>query len=93
MPPPRQVAALAVGVSDPAALARRMPSGSIGAPLDPVGLVLVIDPDGPGSPAHVRAALCDRRAVFGPSVAWEDASESVRRVLLACPIHENRAQW
>jgi hypothetical protein len=87
VPPPRQVAALAVGVSDPARLARRMPSGSIGATLDPVGLVLVIDPDGPGRPAQVRAALRGRPAVLGPSVAWEDASESVRRALLAWPIH------
>jgi PucR C-terminal helix-turn-helix domain len=87
VPPPRQVAALAVGVSDPAQLARRMPSGSIGAALDPVGLVLLIDPDGPGRPAQVRAALRGRRAVLGPSVVWEDASESVRRALLAWPVH------
>jgi len=87
MPAPRQVAALAVGVSDPAQLARRMPSGSIGAALDPVGLVLIIDPEGPGRPAQVRVALRDRPAVLGPTVAWEDARGSVRLALLAWPVH------
>ncbi|HEY2440122.1 MAG TPA: helix-turn-helix domain-containing protein [Solirubrobacteraceae bacterium] len=86
-PPPRQVAALAVRVSDPAQLARRMPSGSIGAALDPVGLVLISDPEGPGRPARVCAALRDRPAVLGPTVAWEDASVSVQRALLAWPVH------
>jgi hypothetical protein len=86
-PPPRQVAALAVGVSDPAQLARRMPSGSIGAALDPAGLVLVSDPEGPGRPARLRGALRGRPAVLGPTVAWEDASVSVQRALLGWPVH------
>jgi hypothetical protein len=86
-PPPRQVAALAVGVSDPAQLARAMPSGSIGAALDSVGLVLIPDPEGPGRLAQVRAAVRDRHAVLGPAVAWEEASASVRRALLAWPVH------
>ena len=86
-PPPSQVAALAVGSSDPDQLARRMPSGSIGAALDPVGLVLIPDPEGPGRPVHVRAALRDQPAVLGPTVAWEDASESARRALLGWPVH------
>jgi hypothetical protein len=87
-PPPRQVAALAVRVSDPAQLARRMPSGSIGAALDPVGLVLISDPEGPGRPARVCAAVRDRPAVLGPTVPWEDASVSVQRALLAWPVHD-----
>ena len=87
VPIPRQVAALAVGVSDPAHLARRMPSGSIGAALDPVGVVLITDPDGPGRSGRVRAALRDRRAVLGPTVAWEDAGMSVRQALLGWPVH------
>ena len=86
-PPPSQVAALAVGSSDPGQLARRMPSGSIGAALDPVGLVLIPDPDGPGRPAWVRAALRDRPAVLGPTVAWEDASVSAQRALLGWSVH------
>jgi PucR C-terminal helix-turn-helix domain len=86
-PPPSHVAALAVGVSDPAQLARRMPSGSIGAALDPVGVVLIPDPDGPGRPARVGAALRDRPAVLGPTVAWEDASASVQRALLGWAVH------
>ena len=86
-PPPSQVAALAVGSSDPGQLARRMPSGSIGAALDPVGLVLIPDPEGPGRPARVRAALRDRPAVLGPTVAWEDASVSAQRALLGWSVH------
>jgi hypothetical protein len=86
-PPPRQVAALAVGVSDPAQLARRMPSGSIGAALDPVGLVLISDPDGPGRSEWLRGALRGRPAVLGPTVVWEDASVSVQRALLGWPVH------
>jgi PucR C-terminal helix-turn-helix domain len=86
-PPPLQVAALAVGSGDPDQLARRMPSGSIGAALDPVGLVLIPDPEGPGRPAQVRAALRDRPAVLGPTVAWEDASESAQRALLGWSVH------
>ncbi len=87
VPIPRRVAALAVGVSDPAHLARRMPSGSIGAALDPVGVVLITDPEGPGLSGRVRAALRHRRAVLGPTVAWDDAGTSVRRALLAWPVH------
>jgi DNA-binding PucR family transcriptional regulator len=64
-----------------------MPSGSIGAALDPVGLVLIPDPEGPGRPARVRAALRDRRAVLGPTVAWEDASVSAQRALLGWSVH------
>ncbi len=86
-PPPRHVAALAVSGSDPAALARRLPTGSIGAALDPVGLVLIGDPDGPGRAGRVRAALRDRPAVLGPTVAWPEASVSVQRALLAWPVH------
>ena len=86
-PPPRRVAGIAVGVEDPAGLARRMPSGSIGAALEPVGVVLVPDPDGPGRAAQVRKALRDRRAVLGPTVAWEEARASVRRALLGWPVH------
>ncbi len=86
-PPPRLVAALVVDVSDPAQLARRLPSGSIGAALGPVGVVLIPDPDGPRRQALTRSALRDRRAVIGPAVAWEQASRSVRRALLAWPLH------
>jgi hypothetical protein len=87
LPFPRQVAALAVEVGDPTQLARRMPSGSIGAAVASVGLVLIIDPEGPGRPAQLRAAVRDRPAVLGPTVVWEDAHTSVRRVLLAWPVH------
>ena len=86
-PPPRHVAALAVGVSDPAQLARGLPSGSIGAALGPVGLVLVADPEGPGRLAQLRGALRERRAVLGPAVVWERGWVSVRRVMLAWPLH------
>jgi hypothetical protein len=60
--PPSQVAALAVGSTDPAQLARRMPSGSIGAALDPVGLVLIPDPEGRvAGPGCARLCVVDQR--------------------------------
>ncbi|MGO9973159.1 MAG: PucR family transcriptional regulator [Solirubrobacteraceae bacterium] len=86
-PQPRHVAALAVEASDPAQLARRLPSGSIGATLSATSLVLIPDPEGPGQPAQTRSVLGDRRAVLGPTVPWEHAWASVRRVLLAWPLH------
>ena len=86
-PAPRHVAALAVDASDPAQLARRLPSGSIGTVIGAAGVILIADPDGPGRPGQMRAVLRDRPAVLGPTVPWARARDSVRRVLLAWPLH------
>lgn len=84
---PEQLAAVAVGDDDPVALARRLPVGTIGAALEPVGVLLVPDPDGPGRPDRLAAGLGRARAVVGPTVGWADAHRSVSRVLAAWPLH------
>lgn len=86
-PLPASLAALAVGEADPVVLARRMPPGSIGAGLDPVAVVLVPDPDGPGRHAQLAAVLRSRPAVLGPTVPWQHAARSVARAVTAWPIH------
>lgn len=86
-PLPRSLAALAVGRDDAVSTARHMPQGSLGAALDPVGVVLVPDPDGPGRSAEIAAALSDRRAVLGPTVPWQEAQRSITRATAAWPLH------
>jgi hypothetical protein len=83
---PARLAALAVG-GDPVSLARRMPVGTIGAALSPVGILLVPDPAGPGQLAQVQAALARRRAVLGPAVPWAEAHRSAARASAAWPLH------
>jgi hypothetical protein len=81
------VGALAVGHADPVALARRMPAPAIGAALQTAGLLLVGDPDGPGRPELIRAALRGRRAVLGPTVPGSGVRASVERALAGWPLH------
>jgi hypothetical protein len=85
--PPATLAALAVGGADAVALARRLPTGTIGAALEPVALLLVPDPDGPGRTAEVVAGLRRTRGVIGPTVAWEKARLSAARATAAWPLH------
>ncbi len=86
-PLPETLAAVAVGDADPVQLARRMPLGTVGAALEPVGVLLVPDPDGPGRPALVAAGLGRHRAVLGPTVPWSQASRSVARAVSAWRLH------
>lgn len=83
--PPR-LAALVVG-DDAVLVARRMPVGAIGAMLDPVGVVLVPDPDGPGRFDGIAGGLRGRRAVLGPSVPWAQADRSIARARAAWSLH------
>jgi hypothetical protein len=85
--PPTTLAALAVGGTDAVALARRMPTGTIGAALEPVALLLVPDPDGPGRAAEVAAGLRRARGVIGPTVPWAEAYVSAARATAAWPLH------
>ncbi|WP_354700424.1 helix-turn-helix domain-containing protein [Paraconexibacter sp. AEG42_29] len=84
---PASVAVLAVGDADPAVIGRRMPSGSIGAALRPVAVLLVPDPGAPGRRAQVRRALRDRRGVLGPGGPWTAAHVSYTRAVSAWPLH------
>jgi hypothetical protein len=84
---PATLAALAVGDADAVALARRMPSGTIGAALEPVALLIVPDPDGPGRAAEVAAGLRRGRGVIGPTVPWVETYVSAARATAAWPLH------
>jgi hypothetical protein len=84
---PAHVAAVAVGEADAVGLARRAPVGTIGAALEPTGVLLVPDPDGPGQSGRLLTALGRTRAVVGPPVPWAEAHRSVARVLMAWPLH------
>jgi hypothetical protein len=84
---PATLAALAVGDADAVALARRMPTGTIGAALEPVALLLVPDPDGPGRAAEIAAGLRRARGVIGPTVPCLEAYVSAARATAAWPLH------
>ena len=76
----------ALVVQDAVAVAARLP-GAIGADLDPIGLVLVPDPERSGWLDRLRAGLAGRRAVVGPAVPMAQAHRSVARAQAAWPLH------
>ncbi len=83
---PRELAVVAVGGDDPAALGRRLDpdvlSGSDGS-----GPWLVLpDPDAPGRRAAVDRALTGEPAAIGPTVALADAHHSLRWARLALEV-------
>ena len=85
---PATVAAVAVGDQDAVVLARRLPDGTIGAMVEPVGLLLVPDPDGPGRRRRLQTGLQRRgRAVVGPTVPWADVAHSASRAIGAWSLH------
>lgn len=86
-PLPASLAALAVAEPDVVSLARRLPEGTIGAALEPVAVLLVPDPDGPGRRGQLARGLGRRRAVLGPTVSWELAHHSAHRALTGWALH------
>jgi len=86
-PLPARVAVVAVGESDPVALARRLPSGTLGAALEPVGVLVLPDPEAPRRLDQLATALRGRRGVVGPAVPWTQAHQSARRALDGWPLH------
>ena len=86
-PVPAELAVVAVGDVDPVAIARRLPQETIGAALDPVGVLVVPDPDAPGRLDQLVAALRESRGVLGPTVPWSQAHRSARRALAGWPLH------
>jgi sugar diacid utilization regulator len=61
-------------------VARRLPLGSLAAPLDEVVVcALVPDPSAPGRKAEIERALGRRHGVLGPSVPWPEAWLSASR--------------
>ncbi|WP_232664818.1 PucR family transcriptional regulator [Pseudonocardia sp. TRM90224] len=81
--PPRMAALV---VEDAVGVATRLP-GSVGADLDPVGVVLLPWPEKPGWADVVRAALRDRPAVLGPVVEPPSAHRSIALAQAAWPLH------
>ncbi|WP_377269110.1 helix-turn-helix domain-containing protein [Peterkaempfera sp. SMS 1(5)a] len=87
---PRQVSAVVLAPVDPwaaelrTAAAPQWPADVLWDFERPDGLALMPDPQAPGRPAQLRAALAGRTAVVGPAVAPEKAAHSLRwaRLLL-----------
>ena len=88
--PPVTVAAVVVA-TDAVTLARRLPTGTIGADLDLVGVLLVPDPDGPGRRSRAAEMLARVPSVVGPTVPWAQASRSVLRARDGWALHAREA--
>jgi hypothetical protein len=85
-PLPRELALVAVGGDDPAALARRLDLDAlVGSDGDGAWLVLP-DPDAPGRRALLNRALEAQPAAIGPTVAPVDAPRSLRWARLALEV-------
>jgi hypothetical protein len=85
-PLPRTVAALACAESDVAALARRLPAGTLATVVEEMGCLLLADPEGPGRAAEIERAAGDRAAALGPAGAVAELPSSwalARAALLA----------
>ena len=77
---PGRLAALVWRDESEQPVARRLPIGALAAPFDEaVVCALVPDPDAPGRPAELEAALGRRAGSLGPSVPWTQAWLSAAR--------------
>ncbi len=84
---PKQLLVVALGAEDDAVtLARRAPSGTIGARVEDGALLVVGDPDGPGRRRALVLALATHRAVIGPAVPWTRAYLSAERARLGAAL-------
>jgi PucR-like helix-turn-helix protein len=75
---PGKLAALACDEEDLAAIARRLPVGTLSTSLDELGCVLVSDPDGPGRPGEIERAVGKRAGALGPTTGLDLVRESWR---------------
>jgi hypothetical protein len=85
-PLPLTVAALACAESDVAALARRLPAGTLATVVEGTGCLLLADPEGPGRAAEIERAVGGRAAALGPAGAVAELPPSwalARAALLA----------
>ena len=77
---PAELAALVWRGDSEQPVARRLPLGSLAAPLDDFVLcALVPDPEAPGRRAEIERALGRRAGALGPSVPWSEAWLSAAR--------------
>jgi hypothetical protein len=81
---PSRLAALVWSDESEQPVARRLPRGSLAAPLDD-GLVCALIPDAyaPGRRAELERALSRRKAAIGPSVPWAETWLSAKRARAA----------
>jgi hypothetical protein len=56
-----------------------LPPDALRGPLDDLAVAIVPDPDAPGRPAQLAAALAGATAAVGPAVGWRDAGVSAGR--------------
>jgi DNA-binding PucR family transcriptional regulator len=64
-----------------------MPVGTIGTTLEPGGVLVVPDPDGPGRRRQLAVGLRREPGVLGPTVPWARAHESARRAVAGWTLH------
>jgi hypothetical protein len=81
---PRSAAAIACAEADLERIARRLPADALVATHEGEGCAVVPDPEGPGRPAELAAALAGRGAALGPAVPVTElaASWSLARAAL-----------
>ena len=80
---PERLAAVAFEADRPAALAARLPTGTLAGEHDGTPVALVPDPDGPGRRAEIQRALAEARAALGHATSWREAPQSAQRARLA----------
>jgi hypothetical protein len=66
---PRSLAPLACAEGRLELLAGRLPADALAAPVDGLGCLVIADPEGPGRPAEIHAAVRDTPAALGPAAA------------------------
>ncbi len=88
-PLPRELALVAVGGDDPAALARRLDLDALVGSDGEGAWLMLPDPDAPGRRAVVERALDEQPAAIGPTVAPADAHRSLRWARLALDVVHN----
>jgi hypothetical protein len=66
---PRSLAPLACAEGQIELLAGRLPVDTLAAPVDGLGCLVISDPEGPGRPAEIDAAVRDTPAAVGPAAA------------------------
>jgi hypothetical protein len=82
-PLPDSVAAVFVDTDQPDRLALLLGPQTIATGTDAGSCALVVDPEGPGRRAQLRAALGDHDAALGPAGPWTSAGRSAARARAA----------
>ena len=85
---PRSLATLACEEGQLDRLAARLPPETLAAPVDGAGCLVISDPEGPGRPAELTAAVRDLRAALGPAAPAAGLAGSWALARLALRAHE-----